>query len=117
MEKTTRKPTNVFSILLFIFSGITLVLSMISLISALSSSGAIESQVGLIMGMVGLGQLAGLVINPLRSLVVTIGGAAALMLFVLSALLFTAGLLLNRNRTLADRVTRLEEELELLKNK
>ncbi len=106
-----KKPANTLAVILYVFSGLAAALGILLLIAMISGAAGVVPSFEMFFVMAGLGQIAGLILNPLRSALINLGILLFVLMAAIAALLFTAGKLLTRQATLAERVARLEEKV------
>lgn len=106
----TGKKKNGLSVALYVFSGLALALGVLALLALISSAGAVPGY-ELFFQMAGIPALAGMILRPLQSALINLGILLFVLMLAIAALLFTAGRLVARQVSVAERVRLLEEKL------
>ncbi len=110
---TSTPRTHWVSVGLYIFSGLALALGVLLLVSLIGASNAVPAN-QIFFQMMGLGEMAGLVLRPLQSALLNLGILLFVLMSAIAALLFTAGRLAAAQRSLLERVHQLEEKVEAM---
>ena len=99
------------SIMLYVFSGLMLVSSVVILMILWSTARSVKGYEAYFW-MVGIGEMAQIVLRPLQAGITNLGVLIFVFLLVLSILLASAGWLIARQTSLLERVVDLELRLE-----
>ncbi len=105
--------THWVSVVLYAFSGLALALGVVLLVGLINASNALPAN-QIFFQMMGLGEIAGLVLRPLQSALINLGIVLFVLMSAIAALLFTAGRLTAAQRSLLGRVRQLESKVEAL---
>ncbi len=115
MDASLRKSNiPVLSIIFYILAGIV-GLVMVVLLWGVISIPAVMDQLSGTAGMLGLGSIVGMVLGPMRGVLINAGVFIVVVLGMLAGLLFGFGRLVARQAGLMTRVAQLEEEVRAMK--
>jgi hypothetical protein len=109
-REATRKKSNPLSLLLYIFAGLAFLLGVVLLIGLIGSAQAVPGY-EMFFQLAGIEELAGVVLRPLQAALTNLGILLFVLMLAIAALLFTAGRLVARQVSLAERVRALEEKI------
>ena len=102
-----------FSLLLYIFSGLVLILGIAALVLSLSASRSILNN-DIFFQLAGFGEIAQLILRPVQAALINVGIVIFLFFLVLAGLLFAVGRLLDRQTSLLKRLEEVENRIESL---
>ncbi|GAP15539.1 hypothetical protein LARV_03329 [Longilinea arvoryzae] len=115
MDASLRKSNiSVLSIIFYILAGIMGLVTLVLLWGVISIPGALEN-ISATAGMLGLGPIAGMVLGPMKGVLINAGIIGVIVMGGLAGLLFGFGRLVARQAGLMERVAQLEEEIRALK--
>jgi small-conductance mechanosensitive channel len=112
-ETNKNRKGNTFSIVLYIFSGLALALGAILLFLLLGAARAVTGY-DIFFQLAGIAPLAQVILHPLQVGLINVGILVCIFMLAIAGLLFTAGRLIARQASLAERVRVLEEKFETL---
>jgi hypothetical protein len=107
---TINKSYNTFAIILYVCAGLAAAIGVLLLVVMISSASGLPG-LEMFFQLAGIGQLAGLVLNPLKSALINLGILLFFLMLAIGVLLFATGKLVARQASLSERVARLEEKL------
>jgi cytochrome b subunit of formate dehydrogenase len=96
---------------LYVLAGLMLIFSVVLLVILLSTANAVQSY-DIYFQMMGIGELAQMILRPLQAGMINLGILVFVVLLIFSVLLAAAGWLLGRQTRLVERVEALERRLE-----
>lgn len=111
-DKDLNRFGTVFSIVLFIVAGLIFVFGVVLLILFINMAKGVTSY-SIYFQMVGIVELAQIVLRPLQAGLINMGIIIFVMLLVLSLLMASAGWMIRRQTNLLARVMILEEAVQL----
>lgn len=111
VEKHRRWKGNAFSVVLYVFSGLALALGALLLLLLLGAARAVTGY-DVFFQLAGIEQLAPAVLRPLQAGLINVGILMFVLMLAIAGLLFTAGRLVARQASLAERVRALEEKIK-----
>lgn len=105
---------SILSIVFYVLAGLVAVMGLVVLWGVVSIPMALDNINGTI-SLMGLGSIAGLVVGPLKGILINAGIVVMIVLSGLAGTLFGVGRLAARQTRLVARVAQLEEEIRALK--
>jgi hypothetical protein len=111
-DKDLNRFGTVFSIVLFIVAGLIFVFGVVLLLLFINMANGVTGY-SIYFQMVGIAELAQIVLRPLQAGLINMGIIIFVMLLVLSLLMASAGWVIRRQTNLLERIIVLEDAVQL----